>query len=183
MIFDDNEYTDTFASKTQHKRDATDLQQLGDQLMALSHDNLARLPLTSELLRGLEEAKRITSKEARRRHAQFIGKLIRRAEHVDIEQALESLMDPTRQQRLAQWISQLDQALADQQPYHSLLQQLLEWFPHTDRQHLRNLIRNLPKLPTKEDDEASNKLQQTHRLARQKLHRYLIELDRQAPLF
>lgn len=53
------------------------LQEYGLQLMALKPHDLARLPLDGELLRAIEESRRITAHEARRRHAQYVGKLMR----------------------------------------------------------------------------------------------------------
>lgn len=176
-----DEYNDTLASKTQHKREATQIQELGEQLLALSARDLGRLSLTQSLEEALAEAKRIKSQEATRRHAQYIGKLLRRAEHADIEKGLEALANPVRQQRLELWLTRVSDTLDQRQQQNALIQQLLEWFPDTDRQHLRNLLRNLAskRLP---EEAPSKEQKQAWRQARRKLHAYLNELDQRAPL-
>jgi ribosome-associated protein len=176
-----DEYNDPPASKTQGKHEALDMQTLGESLLTLKPADRARLPLTDELQSALDEARHIKSPEARRRHAQFIGKLMRRAEHAIIENALMELRSPARQQRLEQWLTQIESSLADSQQQTTLMQQLLDWFPHTDRQHLRNLLRNLAHKQLTQDPPSPEQ-QQAWRNARHKLHDYLNELERQSPL-
>lgn len=173
-----DEYNDLAPSKTQDKQNATSVQELGEQLLTLKPAERERLPLTSELLAALEEAKRIKSMEARRRHAQYIGKLMRRAEHSLIEQAFIELRNPLRKLRLQNWLEQLESA-NDQEMQH-LLQQVFDWFPHVDRQHLRNLLRNLQKKRCADDAEAP--LKQAYLQEKRKLSHYLNELEQTAPL-
>jgi len=177
-----DEYNDTPPSKTQFKQEADDIQRLGMQLMTFKPSDLARLPLTQSLLNALEEAKRIKSPEARRRHAQFIGKLMRQAEHAAIETAVQKLADPDRHKRLTQWLGQLDDAIQQQLSHTHLIEQLLDWFPFADRQHLMNLIRNFARV-TKPEADAGSDGKQLWQQARRKLQAYLTELDRQAPLY
>ena len=68
---------DELPSKSELKKEMAQLQQYGLQLMALKPADLARLPLDGALLRAIEESSRITAHEARRRHAQYVGKLMR----------------------------------------------------------------------------------------------------------
>lgn len=138
----DDEYNDTLLSKTQHKQEADEIQQLGVQLMTIKPADLARLPLTPPLISALEEAKRIKSPEARRRHAQFIGKLMRQAEHAAIEAAVKELANPNRLKRLEQWLVQLEEANQQKENTQPLINQLLTWYDFADRQHLMNLVRN-----------------------------------------
>ncbi|HAB06897.1 MAG TPA: DUF615 domain-containing protein, partial [Alcanivorax sp.] len=70
------EYNDTPASKTRRKQDMQALQEVGLTLMGLKPEQRARLPLTDGLKKALDEARRITNLDARRRHALFIGRLI-----------------------------------------------------------------------------------------------------------
>jgi ribosome-associated protein len=65
-------------SKSQRKRDMTALQDLGEELVAQSREFLAAAPLPEALRDAIEEAKRISDHEGRRRQMQFIGKLMRR---------------------------------------------------------------------------------------------------------
>lgn len=175
-----DEYTDTFASKTQHKRDADAVQQLGEKLMQLKPVDRSRLPLPPSLMDALQEANRIKSQEARRRHAQYIGKLMRQAEHEQIRNALEKLHDPQRKQRLSQWAHSMEMVGDDRAEQQRLVKQLLGWFSHTDRQHLRNLVRNLHKKAALDPDDNASK--EAVKQARRKLLRYLNELDQSASL-
>lgn len=174
-----DEYNDDLLpSKSQEKRDAISVQELGEKLLELKPAERDRLPLTQELIDALEEATRIKSPEARRRHAQFIGKLMRRAEHEEIEQALHELKNPARRQRLQDWIEQAEVA-GDKEQSH-LLGVLLEWYPHADRQHLRNLLRNLRQ--KRVEGEPTPAQLQVWRQERRKLSAYLNELEQGASL-
>jgi len=78
-------------SKTQRKAEMSALQALGEALLDVSSARRAELELPERLIEALDEAQRITRREARRRQLQFIGRLMR-----DIDAA------PIRT-RLAQW--------------------------------------------------------------------------------
>ena len=64
---------DTDTSKTDLKRESAALQDLGEALLTLRADLLAPLPLPDKLTDALQDAKRITDFEGRRRQMQFIG--------------------------------------------------------------------------------------------------------------
>ena len=67
-------------SRTDLKRESTELQKLGAELLELRADLLARLDLSEKLVDAIAEAKRITNFEGKRRQMQFIGKLMRKLE-------------------------------------------------------------------------------------------------------
>jgi len=67
-------------SRTARKNASHELQRLGEQLMELRAERVAALDLPERLEDAIAEAKRLTSFGARRRQAQFIGKLMRRLE-------------------------------------------------------------------------------------------------------
>jgi ribosome-associated protein len=67
-------------SRSARKRASEELQLLGEQVAALSHSAIAKLPLPEPLKEALADAKRIESFGGRRRHAQYIGKLMRRVD-------------------------------------------------------------------------------------------------------
>jgi len=83
---------DLLTSKTQQKRDDSALQELGLSLMDMKPAERERLPLGDELKKALDEAGRINHHEARRRHAQYIGRLMRESNSEQIIQALECLL-------------------------------------------------------------------------------------------
>lgn len=64
-------------SKTQKKREAGALQDLGVELVALSLDKLEKLPLSMKLKQAILDAKALKSFGAVRRQTMWIGKLIR----------------------------------------------------------------------------------------------------------
>jgi len=75
-------------SKTQRKKEMHALQSLGQQLVDLSRDQLARVELPDELREAIDFAHRVTSHEGRRRHMQYIGKLMRRIDADDVRAAI-----------------------------------------------------------------------------------------------
>lgn len=67
-------------SRSRRKRESSALQEVGEKLAALSPARLEALPLPSGLRDALVEFRRISNREARRRHLQYIGRLMREAE-------------------------------------------------------------------------------------------------------
>jgi ribosomal 50S subunit-associated protein YjgA (DUF615 family) len=64
-------------SRSQKKRESLLLQQQGQALSALSAAMLEKLPLSPELGEALRVWRRLKSREAKRRHMQYIGRLMR----------------------------------------------------------------------------------------------------------
>jgi ribosome-associated protein len=64
-------------SKSQKKRDANALQDLGVKLVALNLEKLEQLPLSAQLKGAILDARALKSFGAIRRQAMWIGKLIR----------------------------------------------------------------------------------------------------------
>lgn len=80
-------------SKSQRKREATALQDLGEQLVELTPAQLKRVPLTDELRAAVQMAQSITQRGGRKRQLQYIGKLMRRLENPEaIRDALSTLL-------------------------------------------------------------------------------------------
>ena len=132
-----------WVSKSEIKRDAEDLKQLGEKLVNLTKANLTKVPLDDSLKDAIELAQRL-QKEARRRQLQYIGKLLRSIDAEPIREALEKIENKHNQQQAMlhkleilrdELISKGDAALTD----------LLNEHPSADRQHLRNLIRAAQK--------------------------------------
>lgn len=128
-----------WVSKTQMKKEMHRLQALGERLLTLRADQLATVPITEALQAAIAENRRITQNEARRRHMQFIGKLMRDADIDGIQLALDRL-DPSsevflrEQGQAEQWRSRL---LNDSQAEAAWFEQ----FPDTERQSFRALVR------------------------------------------
>jgi len=83
-------------SKTRRKRDAAALQSLGEALAAFSRADLAPLELPERLLQAFAELGPIRSHEARRRHCQFIGRLMRDVDPAPLQAFLEARSRPSR---------------------------------------------------------------------------------------
>lgn len=82
---------DELKSKSQKKREADALQDLGNQLIALKLEDLEQLPLTEVLSQAICAAKSIKSHGAIRRQSQLVGKLLRSADHQAIIAAFDAL--------------------------------------------------------------------------------------------
>ena len=89
--FSADTYLDFAPSKSQRKRDASALQALGEQLIKLTSAQLKRMPLTKELLLAVQQAQTITQRGGRKRQLQYIGKLMRQLEQLDINAMREAL--------------------------------------------------------------------------------------------
>lgn len=137
-------------SKTDLKKHMDHLQSLGEALLTLRSDLMARLreqhELSEKLIDALAEARRITNFEGRRRQMQYIGKLMRALDEdtiAAIEAALEEQRKPSAQEtlRLHQAEQWRDRLIADD----GALTDWLAQAPGTDVQHLRALIRQARK--------------------------------------
>jgi ribosome-associated protein len=72
-------------SRTDLKRESTELQKLGEALLTLRSDLLERLELSDKFKDAVSDAKRITNFEGKRRQMQYIGKLMRLLEPQVVE--------------------------------------------------------------------------------------------------
>jgi ribosome-associated protein len=145
--FENNPYDDDeehIISKSQIKREMTALQDLGKKLIDLKDNQLAKMPLSDELLRAVKESKNITQREAVRRHLQFIGKLMRDQDSEAIQYALDEF--DSGSQRFTQTIHELEvwrTRLVEGSS--SVVTEYIEEYPRTEVQYLRQLIRNAVK--------------------------------------
>lgn len=126
-------------SKSQRKRDASALQDLGVRLCELPPGELDLLPLTEKLRDAIDLAKRITSHGALFRQRQFIGKLMRQIDVDPIVAALDAKSErqaeaARRFHRLEQW---RDRLLTEGEP---ALEAFLARYPAADAGALRALV-------------------------------------------
>jgi ribosome-associated protein len=130
-------------SKTQLKAEADEKQALGEALLTLRADLMARLDLPDKLLDALKEARRITNFEGRRRQMQFIGKLMRPLDTEPIRAAIEEQANGSADLTLALHLAEQwrDKLIASD----DALSQWLTDYPATDSQQLRALIRQARK--------------------------------------
>jgi ribosome-associated protein len=128
-------------SKTQVKRELHALQELGERLTTFKSDVLDRLPLTDALRKALADAPKHTANIARKRHLQYIGKLMRDQDIEGILALVDQLDASTRQYNerfhaLERW---RDRLIAGND---ETLEAFVTDYPETDRQQLRSLIRH-----------------------------------------
>ena len=134
------------ATRTDLKRASTELQKLGEDLLTLRTDLMARLDLSEKLVDAVAEAKRITNFEGKRRQMQYIGKLMRGLDDEQLgavraalnEQLNGSAEDKLRLHQSESWRERL---VADDEAVGEWIAQ----FPGTDIQQLRSLVRQARK--------------------------------------
>lgn len=175
------EYNEPLVSKTRRKLDRKDLEQVGQQLMALKPAQRERLPLTAPLEHAIEEARRITSPEARRRHAVFVARLVDEADTEALLAGLAALTDPLRQQRLQQWTEQISDCETPREA-EPIVQRIIEFYPHGDRQALRNQARNLLKARLDNPEAADRNARDKYKRERKRWLGLLNGLEKNAPL-
>ena len=130
-------------SKTRRKREMQELQDLGEELVALTPDKLGGLDLPTPLLDAVLDARRISKFGALRRQMQYVGRLMRDADAEAIRAQLDvwkgtSISETARLHAIERWRTRLigdDLALGE----------LLGQFPRADAQRLRTLIRNVKR--------------------------------------
>lgn len=129
-------------SRTDRKRESTELQKLGEELLTLRGDLTGRLALPDKLVDAIDAAKRITNFEGKRRQMQFIGKLMRHLDSATLENVRTvlaqqhggSASETLALHQVEQW---RDKLIEDD----TTLQDWVNQFPQSDSQQMRALIR------------------------------------------
>ena len=135
----DHDYGPT---RTQQRRDALAVLAFASQLAELPPSKLARANLPEDVLREIDNLKRITSHIARKRQLGFLAKVMRRHDDEAFDGARALLGENREQQRketaAMHRLEALRERLLDSD---DALQALIDQHPDIDRQHLRSLIR------------------------------------------
>lgn len=131
-------------SKSQRKRDATALQDMGKELLALPAERLKKIPISTALREAIHDAQQMRKHEAQRRQLQYIGKLMRLEDTAPIRTALDALagISIAANQHLHQLERLREQLLTDET---AALNHITASHPQADLQHLRQLRRNALK--------------------------------------
>jgi len=145
---DNEEFDEDWISKSEVKRQMHALQELGKALTELNDKQLATIPMSDLLAEAVGEYKRLKHREARRRMLQRIGKLMREEDVEPIQEAYDLTQPGSKasvriDKQLESWRARLID-LSDK-----AVTQFLDEYPQTDRQQLRNLVRNAVKAATK----------------------------------
>lgn len=132
-------------SKSQLKRDMHALQNMGKRMTELSNEQLDTLTISDTLRNAIEESRKIRQNEAKRRHLQYIGKIIRQEDDPEaVQRAIDAFdsgsEEHTRRHHLAErW---RDRMIVEGD---SVAGEFFGYCPDADIQHLRNLVRNARK--------------------------------------
>lgn len=134
---------DDVKSKTRIKKEMIALQKLGVALSDLTPAQLTKIPLDDTLRESIQETVKVKSNIAGKRHMQYVGKLLRSADHEAIQTAYDDIFKAAdriarQQHTIEKWRDALIQAPAS-------LEKFIEQFPNTDRQQLRQLVRSAQK--------------------------------------
>lgn len=153
----------TEASKTDLKRESTEMQQLGEDLLALRGDLMDRLALPERLMDALAEVRRITNFEGRRRQMQYVGKLMRLLDPEVRQAARDALQEQNKgsaRETLA--LHQAEKWRDDLVAREEALELWVAQYPGTDTQQLRALIRQARKDNPPDRDAESKGLAPRH---------------------
>ncbi|MGP3159193.1 ribosome biogenesis factor YjgA [Serratia marcescens] len=132
-----------WVSKSEIKRDAEALKDLGAEMVDLGKNALDRIPLDEDLRAAIELAQKI-KKEGRRRQLQLIGKMLRARDIEPIQTALDKLKNRHNQQvSLFHKLEALRDRLVEEGD--DVIPSILDLYPAADRQQLRSLVRNAQK--------------------------------------
>jgi len=127
-------------SKTQKKKEALALQELGERLVKLSADQLKKIDLPANMFNAVILAKKISKHGGLARQMQYIGTLMRKHDPKPIQEALQrieegGLTQSTEHKLAEKW---RDELIAGND---LLIEEIIAQIPHTDQQHLMNLVR------------------------------------------
>lgn len=133
-------------SRTERKHESDALQKLGEDLLTLHAERLARLALPDALAEAIAQAARIHNFEGRRRQLQFVGKLMRKLDEAVLaqvraalaEQRSGSASETLALHQVEQWRERL---IADD----GALQEWITQYPRSDSQQMRALVRQARK--------------------------------------
>jgi ribosome-associated protein len=139
---DNEELDEEFSgpSKSAVKRQMTALQEMGESLTRLTDKQLEKIPLEDErLVIAVRETQQIKSNSARKRHMQYIGKLMRDIDAEAIQKALQVMYQQKQQTNdTFHDPEKMREQVLEQGP--SGIELVTEKWPHADRQQLRQMV-------------------------------------------
>lgn len=145
-------------SKSQLKRDSQALQNMGGLLVDMPEGKLQKFDLPDNLREAIYEARRLKSREAKRRHLQYIGKIMRTIDTDIIQHTLDKMdhQSQTYRQHFSQLEGWRDRLIKGGMP---VIEEFIQQHPEADRQQLRNLQRQANReLEKKKPPAAARKL-------------------------
>lgn len=135
-----------YVSKSELKRDAQELHQLGSEIAKMGKKQRERLPLNDDLKEAMVVADKISNKsDAYRRHLNYIAKTLRTVENIEeIKAIIDVMLNKNNQAEvMIKKIEQLRSDLIEQGD--ALINDTIEQYPTLERQKMRQLVRNAAK--------------------------------------
>lgn len=161
-----NDNQGEFESRTQKKHYAHSMVDLAHELADLNHTTLNALPISEQIIDAIKASKKITSHIARKRHFQFIGKLLLKSDHQAVIDELAAVNQKKESGLLrSPFLTQWTEKLIDD---NGIISQLYASHDHSEIQKLRQLLREFNK--------------KTDQKQRRKLFEHIRYLDEQSPL-
>jgi ribosome-associated protein len=155
-------------SKTQMKQVSHELQQLGEELVALPDERLDEMGMDERLRAALREWRRTRSFEGKRRQLQYIGKLMRGIDPQPLREAVDALKLGSARATLE--LHEVERWRAELIAGDDALTQWMHEHPESDPQQLRSLVRAARKdaaaTPDKRNGRAFRELFQLIKAAR-----------------
>jgi ribosome-associated protein len=158
--FQSNEFEQEYErpSKSELKRQMSELQKLGEELVEAPRDRVKKVPMPEDVLEAILMCQTITNHEGRRRQMQFVGKKMRTLDEEEvavIQRTIDSWKGMSKADTAALHALERrrEKLLADDKALTVLLAEHQE----LDGQHLRTLIRNARK------EQAENKPPKAYR--------------------
>lgn len=145
-------------SKSELKRQMSELQKLGEELVAEARDRVKRVPMPEDVREAILMCQTITNHEGRRRQMQFVGKKMRTLDEEEIaviQRTIDSWKGMSKADTAA--LHALERRREKLLGDDKALTVLLGEHPELDGQHLRTLIRNARK------EQAENKPPKAYR--------------------
>jgi ribosome-associated protein len=141
MTKTDHDTEELEPSRSQRRREAWDVLELAEKLVALTNTQLREVPLDESVLEAIQLAQRITSHIAHKRQVHFLAKMLRKQDDLEpIRLAVDKPLEVRRREtaelhQMERWRERLieegDEALTE----------LISAYPAVDRHHLRQLCR------------------------------------------
>ena len=145
-------------SKTQLKKEAMALRELGKKLTSFPTNDLDQLRLNPKLRAAIDDFKRLpNSYGAKKRQLQYIGKLIREYGGKVLQAQIHHLNSSSKQQTKLNSSSEISERIISEGEV--AITEIVAAKQQFDRQKLRQLRSNILKANPKKRDSAENKLQ------------------------
>jgi len=165
-IGNDNELE--FDSRTQKKHYAHSMVDLAHKLAEMKHSIMIELPISESIVDAVVASKKINSHIARKRHFQFIGKLLLKTDHQAVIDALQE-QEKSHEAGLIRtpFLQMWQEKILEN---NDVIASLYETHDHSDIQTLRQLVR------------AAGKENANTKKNKRKVFEYLRMMDKNKPL-